>query len=152
IDHFKPFNDTWGHAAGDVALRTVARAIQGGVRQSDIVVRYGGEEFVALFPGMGAEAAVERAEALRRAVEALSLAVPRRHQSARVTISAGVSVFGYDGTEAEDLLDQADARLFQAKAAGRNRVTGPPPEADTANYSILRSFESASRSQHTENK
>jgi diguanylate cyclase (GGDEF)-like protein len=132
IDHFKKFNDTWGHAAGDVALRAVAAAILAAVRQSDLVVRYGGEEFVALFPGMGAPDAMERVEEIRRAVEQLPLSVPRRHDAAGVTVSIGVSVYGYDGTQAEDLLDRADARLFQAKEAGRNRVSGPPAEASAS--------------------
>jgi diguanylate cyclase (GGDEF)-like protein len=131
IDHFKRFNDTWGHAAGDVALRAVAAAILASVRGSDLVVRYGGEEFVALFPGMRAPAAMERVEEIRRTVEQLPLSLPRRSEDARVTVSIGVSVYGYDGTQAEDLLDRADARLFQAKEAGRNCLSGPPGEAST---------------------
>ena len=129
VDYFKRFNDTYGHAAGDVALRTVAHALQGTIRQSDIVVRYGGEEFVALFPGMDPASAVERVEALRRQVEELPLSLPRRPEIVHVTISAGVAVYGVDGTQAEDLLDTADARLFEAKNSGRNRVVGPPPGA-----------------------
>jgi diguanylate cyclase (GGDEF)-like protein len=126
IDHFKKFNDTWGHAAGDVALRAVAAAILANVRQSDLVVRYGGEEFVVLLPGMGADAAMERVEDMRQTVEQLPLSIPRREDSARVTVSIGLAVYGADGTQAEDLLDRADARLFEAKAAGRNRLVGPP--------------------------
>jgi two-component system cell cycle response regulator len=125
VDHFKRFNDTYGHAAGDVALRAVAHAIQSTIRQSDLVVRYGGEEFVALFPGMEPAAAVERVEALRRVVEELPLPLTKRNEVAHVTISAGVAIYGLDGTQAEDLLDCADARLFQAKNSGRNRVVGP---------------------------
>ena len=129
VDHFKRFNDTWGHAAGDVALRLVARAILAATRQSDLVVRYGGEEFVALFPGMDSAAATARVEEIRRTVEGLPCPIPRRPEVARVTISIGLASYGYDGTQAEDLLDHADARLFQAKESGRNRVVGPPPEA-----------------------
>lgn len=129
VDHFKRFNDTWGHAAGDVALRMVARAILASIRQSDLVVRYGGEEFVALFPGMDSAAALERVEEIRRTVEATPAPIPRRSDVAAITISIGLAAYGYDGTEAEDLLDRADARLFQAKQAGRNRVVPPPPEA-----------------------
>ncbi len=130
VDNFKRFNDTHGHAAGDVALRAVAHALQEDIRASDVVVRYGGEEFVALFPGMAPSAAMERAEAIRRLVDGLPIALPRRTELAHVTISIGVATYGYDGTRADDLLDRADARLFQAKEAGRNRVLGPPPEAD----------------------
>jgi len=129
IDHFKRYNDTWGHAAGDVALRLVSRAILAATRQSDLVVRYGGEEFVALFPGMDSHAAQERVEEIRRTVAELPLPIPRRSEVAGVTISAGLAAYAYDGTQAEDLLDRADARLFQAKESGRNRVVGPPPEA-----------------------
>ncbi len=127
IDHFKKFNDTWGHAAGDVALRGVANAILASVRQSDLLVRYGGEEFVVLLPGMGRDAAMERVEDMRLTVEQLPLSLPRREDSARVTVSIGLAVYGPDGTQAEDLLDRADARLFEAKATGRNRLVGPPP-------------------------
>ena len=129
IDHFKSFNDTWGHAAGDVALRGVAAAILASVRQSDLLVRYGGEEFVVLLPGMGAEAAMERVEDMRLTVEQLPLSIPRREDSARVTVSIGLAVYGADGTQAEDLLDRADARLFEAKEGGRNRLVGPPSAA-----------------------
>jgi diguanylate cyclase (GGDEF)-like protein len=125
VDHFKQFNDAWGHAAGDVALRAVARAIEASVRQSDLVVRYGGEEFVALFPGMDATDAMARVEGIRAAVAALPIGLPRRSDVVRITISVGLAVLGDDGTEAEDLLDRADARLFSAKQGGRNRVVGP---------------------------
>ena len=128
VDHFKKFNDTWGHAAGDVALRGVAAAILASIRQSDLLVRYGGEEFVVLLPGMGRDAAMDRVEDMRLTVEQLPLSLPRREDSARVTVSIGLAVYGQDGTQAEDLLDRADARLFEAKATGRNRLVGPPSE------------------------
>jgi diguanylate cyclase (GGDEF)-like protein len=130
IDHFKVFNDTWGHAAGDYALRAVASAIQGAVRLSDMVVRYGGEEFVVLLPGMDGPAAVERVEAIRRQVEALPIVLPRRPEELHITLSGGVAVYGADGVEVEELLDRADERLFEAKSAGRNRVHGPRTSLD----------------------
>lgn len=122
VDHFKRYNDTHGHAAGDVALRTVGGSIQAGLRQGDLVVRYGGEEFVAVMPGIDSEAAAARLEEIRLTVEGLNIPVPRGNSTARVTISAGVACYGADGVQAEDLLDRADARLFEAKQAGRNRV------------------------------
>jgi diguanylate cyclase (GGDEF)-like protein len=94
-----------------------------------LVVRYGGEEFVALFPGMDSAAAYERVEEIRRTVAALPVPIPRRSEVGRITISIGLAAYGYDGTQAEDLLDRADARLFQAKESGRNRVVSAPPEA-----------------------
>jgi diguanylate cyclase (GGDEF)-like protein len=122
VDHFKRYNDSHGHAAGDVALRAVALCIQNAVRDGDLVVRYGGEEFVAVLPSMGAEAAHARLEEIRRAVEDLAIPLPRQSGAARITISAGIASYGADGTQAEDLLDRADARLFEAKQGGRNRV------------------------------
>jgi diguanylate cyclase (GGDEF)-like protein len=125
VDHFKLFNDSHGHAAGDVALRAVASTIQKAVRDSDLVVRYGGEEFVAVFPGMSAEGAVERMEAIRVAVSEAIVPLARGQQLARLTISAGVSAYGVDSLGVDELLDAADNRLFEAKQAGRNRVVGP---------------------------
>ena len=127
VDFFKRFNDTYGHAAGDVALRMVARSILESIRQSDLIVRYGGEEFVAVFPGMDPAAAFERVEAIRNRIAAVPILLPRRLEALHLTISAGIAVYGADGTSAEDLLDTADNRLFAAKEAGRNRVVGPPP-------------------------
>jgi diguanylate cyclase (GGDEF)-like protein len=128
IDHFKRFNDTMGHAAGDIALKAVGATIQRQVRASDLVVRYGGEEFVAVFPGMNAHAAMERMELVRKEVAALALEIPRHNGPCGVTISAGIAGYGVDGVEVEDLLDCADGRLYQAKEAGRNRLVGPPTE------------------------
>ncbi|HXE58132.1 MAG TPA: GGDEF domain-containing protein [Gemmatimonadales bacterium] len=126
VDHFKRFNDTFGHAAGDVALRAIADAIRGSIRRSDLAARYGGEEFVVIFPETGADAAIEKLEAIRRRVEGLLIAPPRRQPVTGLTISAGVASRPQDGEDPEVLLDCADARLFKAKRAGRNRVVGPP--------------------------
>jgi len=128
VDLFKRFNDTHGHAAGDQALRVVAQAILDSIRQSDLIVRYGGEEFVAVFPGMDPAAAFERVEAIRNTVAEVPMPLTRRAEVAHLTISAGISVYGPDGTTAEHLLDKADDRLFVAKEAGRNRVVGPPSD------------------------
>ena len=127
VDHFKRFNDTWGHAAGDVVLQAVAQTLLDSIRESDVAVRYGGEEFVLLLPGMDSTAAVERAERLRRRMEETVIRIPRRADPGRITISIGVSAYRIDGDSPEALLDAADARLFEAKEGGRNRVVGPPP-------------------------
>ncbi len=134
VDHFKRFNDRYGHAAGDTALRTIAALVRNMVRRHDIVSRYGGEEFVVVLPETSADAAVEKLESIRAAVEAAAIRLPRQQGSGSLTISAGVSTFPADGVTTDDLLDEADARLFRAKKSGRNRVIGrvPAPVASPA--------------------
>ena len=122
IDHFKGFNDRYGHAAGDRALKQVAETIRHGVRRSDLVARYGGEEMVLVMPETSLNAARKRLEAIRDAVAAEPIQVPKRAESVRVTVSAGVAWWPADGEDPDDLLHTADARLFHAKALGRNRV------------------------------
>jgi diguanylate cyclase (GGDEF)-like protein len=122
IDRFKVFNDTYGHAAGDQALRTVAATIQHGVRRSDLVARYGGEEMVLVMPETNLGAARKRLETIREAVASEGIKVPKRDEGVRVTVSAGVACWPDDGPNSDDLLHTADARLFHAKALGRNRV------------------------------
>jgi diguanylate cyclase (GGDEF)-like protein len=130
VDFFKRFNDSYGHAAGDIALQLVATTILESIRQSDVIVRYGGEEFVAVFPVMTGPAAFDRVEAIRKAIAELPIPLTHRSGSivAHLTISAGISVYGPDGVTADALLDRADERLFAAKESGRNRVVGPPAE------------------------
>jgi two-component system cell cycle response regulator len=128
IDHFKQFNDLLGHAAGDIALRAVASTLRRLVRGGDLLVRYGGEEFLAVFPYLGGEGAVARMELIRQAISEIPLVVPGRPAAPGMTISVGVAELGLDGSEVEDLLDRADARLYLAKGGGRNRVVGPGAE------------------------
>lgn len=131
VDHFKRFNDTHGHAAGDAALRAIADLFRRTMRQSDAVARYGGEEFVAFLPETTAPAAVAKFDELRRTMSQLEIAMPRRTGGGglHLTISAGVSSWPADGTTADELIERADARLFEAKQLGRNRVVGPEGEA-----------------------
>jgi diguanylate cyclase (GGDEF)-like protein len=129
IDHFKEFNDSLGHAAGDIALRAVATTLRRLVRGGDLLVRYGGEEFLAVFPYLGGEGAVGRMDLIRQAISEIPLVVPGRPDAPGLTISVGVAELGRDGTEVEDLLDRADARLYLAKGQGRNRVIGPEEDA-----------------------
>lgn len=123
VDHFKQFNDRFGHATGDVVLRRVARALQLAVRRSDLVARYGGEEFVVVLREMDPAQATERVEALRQAVQSASHEIGDA-RPVHVTVSAGVASWPEDGATAGDLLATADRRLFEAKDAGRNRVIG----------------------------
>ncbi|HTO72590.1 MAG TPA: GGDEF domain-containing protein [Gemmatimonadales bacterium] len=126
IDHFKRFNDTMGHAAGDIALRAVATTLRRMVRDRDLLVRYGGEEFLVVFPYLDAAGAVTRMNLIRQAIAEIPLMIPGRPDAPGMTISVGIAGYGdADGTEVEDLLDHADARLYRAKDLGRNRVVGP---------------------------
>jgi diguanylate cyclase (GGDEF)-like protein len=100
------------------------------------VARYGGEEFVVLLPEMAPALALERVEEIRRAVAELPIRIPRRSETAHITISAGLAEYGPDGVTPEDLLDRADARLFVAKESGRNRVIGPSHDLGTQRPSL----------------
>ncbi|QNI32217.1 GGDEF domain-containing protein [Alloacidobacterium dinghuense] len=121
IDHFKRFNDTFGHEAGDQILRKVAEILRDAVRTEDIVCRYGGEEFLVILPGMGAEASFWRAEDIRQRVSKLRLDFPGE-ATKEVTISIGVSTFPQAGQAVEELVHSADRALYNAKESGRNRV------------------------------
>ena len=117
LDHFKTLNDTHGHDAGDRALRVFARTLQGALRNDDIVCRYGGEEFVIVFPGLTAK---EASKALERVREALVLTIASG-SIPPFTASFGVAD-SVDATGFEELVRVADTALFQAKRQGRNRV------------------------------
>lgn len=120
IDHFKAINDTHGHLAGDTCLVQLARLLREHIRESDIVCRWGGEEFLVLLPSMPAAAALERAERYRREFQAL--APPWGDAGRHPTLSIGVAAFPQDGGDTDTLLAAADAALYRAKARGRNRV------------------------------
>jgi diguanylate cyclase (GGDEF)-like protein len=121
IDHFKAFNDRWGHQEGDAALRRVAAQVMKGIRPSDMAFRYGGEELVVLMPACAKAQAAEVAEKLRLAVRD-SAQRPGRFGD-RLTVSIGVAAFPEDGAAPRALVDTADAALYTAKAEGRDRVT-----------------------------
>ncbi len=121
VDHFKRFNDTHGHAAGDAALRQLATLLRTTLRRSDVVARFGGEEILIVMPGTRLPAALEKLDELRVAIGLRELALPRGGVG-RITISIGVAAFPDDGQDADVLIGVADDRLYAAKAAGRNRV------------------------------
>ena len=121
IDHFKNFNDTNGHAAGDEALRQVSALLQASVRPRDHVYRYGGEEFCVLLPGATAKEAAVVAERARAAVEAAIIPGMENQPAGVVTISVGVSDSAF-GTPS-DLVERADAALYESKRNGRNQIT-----------------------------
>lgn len=131
IDHFKRFNDTYGHEAGDALLVEFARLLRSRVREDDIVCRYGGEEFVLILPDTDQDAAARRADALREAVH--ELRVQHRGQLlGEVTLSLGVSAYPMHGTSPESLCRSADAALYQAKRSGRDRVCIAEPAVSYA--------------------
>jgi diguanylate cyclase (GGDEF)-like protein len=121
IDHFKRLNDTYGHATGDVVLKAVARRLSDTLRPTDFLVRYGGEEFVALLPGAMAETARVAAERVRQAIERDEYLSTDTVTALRVTISLGIAIL-QAGDTLDRLIERADVALYQAKAGGRNRV------------------------------
>lgn len=128
VDHFKQFNDTYGHEAGDLILRGVGDIFRRSVRSEDIICRYGGEEFIVILPDTGQEAAMERAETIRSEVSRMRM---RFHGDAlrEVTISIGVAVYPLSGETLEELLRASDRALYAAKHAGRNQVVAALPTA-----------------------
>ncbi len=124
VDHFKMFNDTHGHAAGDRALQTVAEVISLSVRQGDVVYRYGGEEFSILLPDASPEEAAQVAERVREAVETATIEGEETQPGGTLTVSVGVSSLPAPGPAV--MADRADQALYEAKQAGRNRVVADP--------------------------
>jgi len=121
LDHFKAINDTHGHAVGDKALVAVANALQGAVRQGDVLGRYGGEEFVLMLPHCGRHPGQGFAERLRHSVADLNL-LNETGGAFSITVSLGVASSGDVGLNLATLLNQADAAMYRAKHLGRNRV------------------------------
>lgn len=136
VDHFKKFNDRWGHQTGDHVLRLVADVMNANVKGQDVLARYGGEEFAIILPGTSLQNAVMLANRIRSAVEARRLKKRRTDEDlGLITLSMGASVLRW-GDTIETLVERADACLYAAKKAGRNRVVdetmGPTPEGAAA--------------------
>ena len=125
VDHFKRYNDQYGHAAGDRALQRIAGSLRSNVRSADLLARYGGEEFALVMPGADLEAALEIARRLHHAVT--SLAIPNPRAADRIiTLSIGVAVTTPSRRmPIYHLIELADGELYRAKHAGRNRVSAP---------------------------
>ncbi len=133
IDHFKPYNDHYGHGAGDECLRRVAQALaQVPSRSADLVARYGGEEFVALLPETDATGARQVAEQMRAAIHALAIPHAYSPVADHITLSIGASTHGpqQPATDAEALKQSADQALYQAKEQGRDRLVWRGINAD----------------------
>lgn len=121
IDHFKQFNDAFGHAAGDALLQDLGNFLGRQVRASDVACRYGGEEFTLILPDTSLEVIQQRAEMLRNEIKQVRSLHSGKSLGA-VTLSVGVALFPLHGVTSESLLHAADAALYQAKRAGRDRV------------------------------
>jgi diguanylate cyclase (GGDEF)-like protein len=133
LDHFKAVNDTLGHAVGDEVLRTTARALTESIREVDGVGRYGGEEFLILFPGEGPEGALVSAQRLRERVGAAIAADERLKPLRNIpTLSGGIATLDAEVVEAAELVQRADEALYVAKASGRNRIVTWPVGAKDA--------------------
>jgi diguanylate cyclase (GGDEF)-like protein len=126
VDHFKLFNDSYGHGGGDDCLKQVAKAAAATLqRPADVVARYGGEEFVALLPDTTLDGALMVAEAIRAAVVALGIAHSASKTAAHVTLSLGAAcIVPQPDGKPEDLLEAADMELYAAKSGGRNQAKG----------------------------
>jgi diguanylate cyclase (GGDEF)-like protein len=122
IDYFKLYNDEFGHAAGDLVLKSVADLLLKKLESADLVARYGGEEFVALLPGKTRKEALAAAEKIRAEIEKTKFLVRRVEK--RVTASMGLAFFPKTGRTKEELMWAADKNLYEAKNSGRNRVCG----------------------------
>lgn len=120
LDEFKQKNDTYGHLSGDVVLREVAQLMRRHLREVDLIARFGGEEFILLLIETGAAQAMAVAERLRQLVEVHSIRA--YDEVLQQTVSMGIAIFPDDGMELQPLIDRADAALYAAKHAGRNRV------------------------------
>jgi diguanylate cyclase (GGDEF)-like protein len=121
VDHFKRFNDTYGHDAGDLLLREVGQLLRSSVRQSDVACRYGGEEFVLILPESPLEEARRRADQIRRAFHQLGLSYQGKSLGT-ISVSIGVAAYPDHGSDRATLLRNADAALYRAKHEGRDRV------------------------------
>jgi diguanylate cyclase (GGDEF)-like protein len=139
IDHFKDFNDTYGHLAGDEALRHVVKTMEAGLRKNDFIGRYGGEEFIIFFYGADEKTGMKVLERLRMNLEESAVTIDNNE----VTVFAS---FGFVGSSREDpaergyvqkIINDADTALYIAKTAGRNRVVLYSPEHGTRRHSVL---------------
>jgi diguanylate cyclase (GGDEF)-like protein len=131
LDHFKRFNDTFGHQVGDILLKEVAGVIKGRVRAGDIACRYGGEEFSLILAEVDVDGAQKCVENIRRAIKDLTLH-HRGQTLGTVSISAGIAVYPVHGENSEDLMRGADEALYRAKKAGRDCVfVYEPAESST---------------------
>ncbi len=123
IDHFKNVNDLYGHDGGDRILRQFAKTVTSAMRETNLVARFGGEEFLVLLPDTASKACLAVAERIRHAVERMTVGSTGDKPSVQVTVSLGIAVYPDHGRTFEELLQAADRALYDSKHAGRNRAT-----------------------------
>ena len=121
LDHFKQVNDDYSHAAGDEVLKTLAELLKKGLRESDMICRYGGEEFIAIMPKMAIEQALERVESWRKQME--ETLVVYGEFTIHITLSAGIAMFPDHGINPVEVFRHADEMLYKSKREGRNRIS-----------------------------
>lgn len=125
LDHFKDFNDSYGHMAGDRALQQITTIMKKSIRTSDVLTRYGGEEFAIVMPTADMANAIMKAEEIRKSVESIDFEDIVTGKPIKITLSIGVASFPTHGTEQKTLINITDKALYQAKKNGRNRVETP---------------------------
>jgi len=123
LDHFKNFNDVYGHEIGDRILRHFAKTMTNSMRETNLAARYGGEEFVVILPDTGAQACSRVAERIRKAVMAMVVPSNTEKPLPQLTVSIGVVAFPEHGQTLEELFQASDKALYESKHGGRNRVT-----------------------------
>jgi len=123
LDHFKEFNDVYGHETGDRILRHFAKTASRAIREANLAARYGGEEFVAMLPETDAQSCLKVAERIRLAVEHSVIPSGTEKPLPQLTVSLGIAIYPEHGQGLEDVLQAADKALYESKRAGRNRTT-----------------------------
>ncbi len=132
LDHFKSFNDIYGHEVGDRILRQFAKTVTQTMRETNLTARMGGEEFVVLLPDTGPKACEMVAERIRKAVQRMTVASGTDKPLPQITLSLGVAIYPDHGSSLEDVLQAADRALYDSKRGGRNRTTVYAEETETA--------------------
>jgi diguanylate cyclase (GGDEF)-like protein len=132
LDHFKEYNDVYGHETGDRILRHFAKTASRAIREANLAARYGGEEFVVMLPETGAQSCMLVAERIRHAVEHMVIPSGTEKPMPQVTVSLGIAIYPEHGQGLEEILQAADKALYESKRAGRNRSTMYVPQEEPA--------------------
>ena len=122
VDNFKNVNDEYGHRVGDVSLQKIALIMRSAMREGDLIYRYGGEEFVAIFKGASGQDALAAADRLRVAVETMPFTGDQLETVSPITVSIGLALMPDHGADINELIEKADKAMYRAKENGRNRV------------------------------